>query len=157
MLGHLKESSHFFARSTPQEKRQKNDSTDKKVDQRTKNGPKRTKKWTKRNKIVRWFHYICPLVQFWLLFQAGTFFAAFLGGPRHFFSGHLVFFVPLSHIQRDCFVIFPCGVKPSLRINSGSLFYGRKLINHAAAQSTSAHKVQFEISKGRQPSRHRWW
>ena len=38
----------------------------------------------------------CPLVPLFLsvspilfLFQAGTFFAAFLGGPRHFFSGHL--------------------------------------------------------------------
>jgi len=36
--------------------------------------------------------------------------------------------------QRDCFVIFPCGVKPSLRINFGSLFYGRKSINHAAQE-----------------------
>ena len=39
LLGHLKKSSHFFARSVPQEKRQKSGLTDKKVDQRT-------KKWT---------------------------------------------------------------------------------------------------------------
>ena len=44
---------------------------------------------------------------------------------------------PLSNIQRDCFVIFPCGVKPSLRINFGSLFYGRKSINMPPKRSNS--------------------
>ena len=78
----MKKSSHFFARSVPQEKRQKkwlngqkSGLTDKKVDL---NGQK---KYPNGTKIVRWFHYFCPLVQFWFLFQAGTFFAAFLGGP----------------------------------------------------------------------------
>ena len=85
-----KKSSHFFARSAPQEKRQnsgltdkKSEPTDKKVDL---NGQK---SYPNGTKIVRWFHYFCPLVKFWFLVQAGTFFAAFLGGPRHFFSGHL--------------------------------------------------------------------
>ena len=54
---------------------QKSGPTDKKVDL---NGQK---KYPNGTKIVRWFHYFCPLVQFWFLFQAGTFFAAFLGGP----------------------------------------------------------------------------
>ena len=39
------------------------------------------KKYPNGTKIVRWFHYFCPLVQFLFLVQAGTFFAAFLGGP----------------------------------------------------------------------------
>ena len=69
---------------------QKSGPTDKKVDL---NGQK---KYPNGTKIVRWFHYFCPLVQFWFLFQAGTFFAAFLGGPRHFFSGHLAGWRPLA-------------------------------------------------------------
>ena len=79
-LGHLKKSSHFFARSVPQEKRQKSGLTDKKVDL---NGQK---KYPNGTKIVRWFHYFCPLVQFWFLFQAGTFFPLFWGVRGTFFQ-----------------------------------------------------------------------
>ena len=34
-------------------------------------------------KIVRWFHYFCPLVQFWFLFQEALFFRSpsFHSGP----------------------------------------------------------------------------
>ena len=60
---------------------QKSGPTDKKVDL---NGQK---SYPNGTKIVRWFHYFCPLVQFWFLFQAGTFFAAFLGGPTVAKSG----------------------------------------------------------------------